>query len=325
MPLNSNNFLRWIGSTTKAPFSFTLVGVSAILYANQDSVSFNPLFGSSAIRGIDTYSLYLESAIDQDGNPVAFAIPNEWDGVSVFTFYRLPNPLTIAIYFTFRFRDDSGNLSGPFTCSVNVSTVTTTWIPYPPSASCNLDNFGENNGLLSWSQLKLVNSATLADIIPLTLKDNLISDSDFYPPITDLITCPVPTGGQYAQLTIANFSLNPANGTGNFITINAITVACSACGSGGTPMLQVFPANIPPGRSQKFLIPAIAWDNGLTIQYDVTGDMATVPFPIYWRSQTNGVVDDFPTGAPHQVDNSGIYGNFSITVTFPNGLTIFCQ
>jgi hypothetical protein len=325
MPLNTNNILRWTGALTKLESEFTLGSPTATMYATDDYVTFDILSGTSSALILDTYSLDIVRFNGVSSSEVIQSRPYYWNGVDEFTFYR-PEVLTgTVIYIYFTIKDTGGNISDEMLAQITLSAISTTWVVYPPSAMCTLDSFGQNNGLLFCSQLKLINSSTLADISPLTLKDNLISDPDYVPAIVDTITCPVPTGGVYAPLIIGNFSNNPANSPTAQITITGITIACSSCGSGGTPLLQSFSCNIPSGKTQQFLIAAIAWDTGLTISYTVDGDMTSVTYPVLWRSQTNGVLDNYPSGSPHQVDNSGIYGNFAITLTYPNGLVIFCQ
>lgn len=324
--LNENNFLIWHGAANRQIPEFEVDDVFVDFFANVDLISFDPITPQFATLGVNTYSLEVVKIEDFLTHlPIELGKPNEYNGIDKFTFYRPVDLSLILVAIFFRFRDDSGNISPTFRAFITMSSVTVAWVQDPSSAFCILDSFGQNNGYQAWTQLKLQNAITHVDISPLQVKPNLIGDPDYYYPEINLGSCPTPTGSTYASLIIANFSQNPSNIPAAYITINQITLACSACGSGGTPMILNFPCNIPPGSTLRINVPAIFWDTGLTIQYAVTGDMVAVANPVLWRSNVNGVVDNFPTGGVHQVDNSGIYGNYSITVTSPNGLTIFCQ
>lgn len=328
---NRNNFLRWEGSET--PLTVRLSGVYNLFnfYANQDSITVNPFLGiSTGPTGIDTFSFSITSIIDALGASVALSQPCLFDGISALTIYRPVSSAVVSFIIEFIYSDVLGNIiqSGVCSVAVNMQSVNVGWVAYPISSVCNLDAFGQNNGQQSWTQLKLINIATGTDISPLILKDNLISDPNYVPSVTNLTTCPPPSGGVYASLVIANFSLNGANNILNFITITNITLACTTCGAGGTSILLNIPCNIPPGKTQSFRVPALSWDTGLTITYSVNpgGNMESgILEPIYWYSQVNGVKDNYPTGGTHQVLNAGTYGNTAINVQFPNGITIYCQ
>lgn len=329
MALNENCFIRFTGSFTPLPFSINAVGFSTNLYSNLDFVDFNPLSLSFASLNINPDSFEIESAVDGFGADVAFSSGILWNpDTSTLRVYR-PEDLTLTnVYINFHFFDYAGNISNSATINIIISSVVVAWVAYPATAVCNVDVFGQNNGFLSWSQLMLINVATGSTISPFTTKPNVPSDPDYVAPITDLITCPVPSGiSTYAPLRISNNSLNGANPIVDFIIITQITLACSSCGTGGAPLLITLPCNIRPGESQSFNVPAITWDTGLTISYQVNqgGDMDTAPNPVLWKSNSVGTVDNYPTGGPHPVDNSGIYGNFGLTVNPIYGTTIFCQ
>jgi hypothetical protein len=334
MPINSNNFLRWYGSFIDPEYSFDVSNGTIDFYANDDFITFNPftVTAASASLGINPRSFKITGFRNGSGDPITMQQPYFWDAeTQLLTIYRptIDPPALDTVAIDFTFEDGAGHLYDSTTSGTIIqiaySPILTAWVAYAPSVYCALDSFGDNNGLQGWTQLKLVNASTLTDISPLTLKPNIISDPDYIAPVTNLISCPVSTGGVYAPLTIGNFSLNAANGSGNYIVITQVTIACSACGAGGAAVVQNFPCNIEPGKTQRFNLPALSWDTGITLQYTVNGDMVTVTYPILWRSQVSGVTDNFPTGGPHQVDNSGVYGNFPLTVSYPNGLTIFCQ
>lgn len=301
------------------------------LYANQDYADCTPLTVCTASLGIDTYSFSIVDIVDFTGGTFGPTISLEemcvWDGVSTLRVFR---PLSLAVTdykVKFTYMDVMGNVSAIVYIWVIIDPIVVAWVAYPPSATCSLDIFGVNNGFLKWNQLYLINTGTMSPILPLQLKDNIPADPDYVAPDFDIITCPVPSGGLYASLRISNFSLNGANPPQDFIVITQITLACTGCGPGGAPQLINIPCSIAPGETRSFSVPAIAWDTGLTISYNVNpgGDMTTAPNPVYWKSQSLGVVDNFPTGGPAPVTNVGVYGNFSITVNPTYGLTIFCQ
>ncbi len=328
--LNHNNFLRWIGSFTPREWSMTSGELVVHLYANQDYIDCDPLSVVTASLGIDSYSFEIISILDFTGGvfgpEITMSEMCSWDGISDLRVFR-PVDLSVTDFkILFTYKDVMGNKSVTVYIHVIVDPILVEWVAYPASAVCNLDLFGVNNGFLSWGQLKLINSGTMSDIIPLQLKPNIPADPDYVAPVTDLITCPSPSG-TYAPLRISNFSLNGANPVNDFITITQITLACSACGTGGAPLLLNIPCNIAPGETKSVSVPAHLWDVGLTLTYSVNpgGDMVTAPNQVYWKSNTLGVVDNFPTGGPAPVTNVGVYGNFAITIPVTYGITIFCQ
>lgn len=327
MSLNKNNYLRFSGSFGVRPYSFSGSVDTEYLYANMDTVIATPLSYISASLGINSYSLEVVEIVDAFNTPITLQGMITWDGVSQLTIPRPENLLLTTYYIKYTVKDWSGNISPVFIVQILVSAIVTAWVQYPPSAYCTLDSFGNNTGYLAWTQLKLINQGSGTDISPLTLKDNVISDGDYIAPVINLITCPVTTGGTYSPLIISNFSANGANSPLDFITITDIYLACTACGAGGTPITMHIICSIAPGQSQRFNVPALSYDTGITILFSVNpgGNMVTATYQVNWKSNVNGVISYFPGAGPTPVDNSGSFGANPLTVSSPNGLTIFCQ
>ena len=327
MSINKDNFLRWNGTFNPKPWSITPGFSVGNLFANQDFCVVNPFSGTmSATLGIDTYSFEITRITNASFVDIELSSPCEYDGVSALKVYRpLDISVTVIVIF-FKFTDILGNtIASSSFVQIGVSTIYVSWVSYPPSATCSLDAFGNNNGKLEWSQLKLINTGTGTAISPLTLKDNVPSDADYIAPITDFITCPVIGVGDYSPLVISNFSKNGSD-PANYITITNVFLSSSNLGPGGTPITLNINCNIAPGQSQRFNVPAILWDNGLTLSYGVIGNMVTASPQRQWRSNKSGTIDDFPTGGTRFVDNSGIYGNFTITIpSNSDGVIIFAQ
>jgi hypothetical protein len=339
MPQNKNNFLRWDGSDTPLSPAWALSSaLSVFFYANDDSIICQPLTGiTNSTTGIDPTSFQI-IAIQNivSGSPVALTLstPPSWDGASNLTLYR---PLTYAstMFVVFTVNDLLGNTSPQFQVEVNFSAVYTEWVPYPVSTVCLLDSFGNNTGYQSWNQLELVNMATGTPISPLTLKDNVQGDPDYYPPVQNYSLCPPPGAGtgNYIPLIISNYSKNPAD-TSNFITIYNIYLSSSNMGPGGTPFVQNIPCSVPPGQSVRFMIPAPSagylYDGGISISYNVTGNMITgsaASYPRYWTQNNAGVLTGFPTGGTttNIVDNSGIISGASFNPPSSQGVVIIAQ
>lgn len=335
MALNRNNFLRWEGSFTNK--TFTIVGGTldiVHLYSNEDSCTVDPFTGGScsASNGINPYSLTIK-VVDISNNPVELSHPCEYNGdTQILTIFRPIDLSILTFYIIFSWSDYMGNesiggLGVQNVISVVVSAVSVEWVEYPVSDVCLLDGFGNNTGYRSWSQLKLQNSATHTDISPLTLKDNVPGDYDYQPPVLDAISCPSPSL-PYSPLFISNFSKNGSD-LGNYITITNVLLTSSTLGPSGTPISFNLACSIAPGMTQRFNVPSGAWTSGgLTLSYSVTGNMATASPQRYWRYQIGGVVGYYPNppGTPSAIDNSGIYGNFDITVPVSgSGITVFAQ
>jgi len=331
MAKNRDNFLRWTGVQTPSPYTITIGSQTLTFYANQDSITFNPLDVMSASLGLNSYSLVVFQIVDLFLNPVAFVREPYWDGVSNLTIYR-PVDITITqLICAFSIRDTAGNLSDGATAEdtfIDMSPILTSWIAYAPSAYCTLDSSGNNNGYLAWDELVLINTGTGLPLAPLTLKPNVLSDADYIAPITDYVTCPTIGGtGEYAPLSISNFTQNGSDANPNdTITITQVTLTCSACGVGGAAVTINIPCSISPGQTQRFNVPAgVTWT--FTLLYDVTpgGNMDAATPPRYWWSQASGAVDNYPTGSPNQVINAGIMGSNPLLVPYPLGLTIFAK
>lgn len=335
MALNSNNFLRWDGIFI--PLAYTLSNTSlplTTLFANEESCTCTPLSGATSSNGLD-FSSFTITLIHNDTttDPIVLASPPEWNpDTQVLTCFR-PLDLTLTEYFiVFSISDLLGNVLTGCIQTVEVSTVYTTWLVYPSSATCLLDNFGNNTGYQLFTQLVLANSSTSAYISPLTLKANQPSDSDYIAPAQNFVSCPAPGAGSgiYSVLIISNFSKNSASPT-RFITITNIYLQSSNMGPGGTPLAQNFPCNIPPGQSLRLNVPATSigftYDGGITISYLATGDMTTASPLRYWVQVNSGVPSGFPSGGvtSNIVDNSGIINGSPLLVPSPAGITIFAQ
>ena len=174
---------------------------------------------------------------------------------------------------------------------VNISSISTTWIPFPASSVCVLNTQGFNTGYQMWGQLKLVNQSTMSDIIPLQLKPNSPSDGDYVAPVQNFGLCPTPSAGLFAPLVISNFSKSGADTppNANFIIIDSIYLYSPTLGVGSTPIALNYTCNIWPGGSVRFLVPAGVWAN-LTIGYHLYGNIDTSPIDRFWKSNNNGVV-----------------------------------
>ena len=324
MPNNKNNFIRFTGAFVSPDFSISIVGFPSVnFYPSYDSLTYNVGSALTASLGVNLLSLKILSVKDSLGNDVLLSQDCYYDGAGNITVYR-PIDLTLLSYSVFfNFQDYAGNVSFNEVITINFVSILTAWVVYPASAICNLDGFGNNNGYLYCEQLKLINQSTGSDIVPLTLKPNVPSDADYIAPITDYVACPVVSVGTYAPLIIGNFSRNGSDPT-NFITITGVYLASTNLGPGATPIALNMSCSIAPGQTQRFNVPAGAWDTGLTISYSVTGTMSG-PTTRFWLANNAGAVTGWPTpGAA--VDNSGTYGNFTITIP-PNstGMVIYAQ
>jgi hypothetical protein len=330
MSLNRNNFLRFNGSFTKRNFSFSYSYSPQVLYANEDSIKFEALSTCTATNGIDTYSFKIIRIFNYTtGNPpIELAQYPFWDGTTYLTTYR-PLDLTVLNYaIEFTFKDRMGNESPKYSLIIAVSAISVSWAVYPISTVCRLDSFGYNNGYQGWSQLKLVNSATLTDIVPLTLKDNVPSDPDYISDVQNYSLCPPPSTTGYNTLIIANFTKKNIALDFNYITITSIYLASSVIGAPPPTTLNI-PCSIGPNQTQRFNIPSGNYDTGLTISYTVNGNMVTATPQRYWLVNNGGSVTGWASGGltSNPVDNSGIYGNFALVIPPSGGnvITIFAQ
>jgi len=332
MSLNSNNFTRWNGAFVARPYTITPVDTNFNLYANEDSVVCTPLTASDASNGIDTYSLEVVSINDfSSGFIIGPAIETSqlpyWDGVSELTVYR-PIDITLTkIVALLKFKDQMGNYSAQFGCYVNISAVSVSWVEYPVSSVCRLDLYGNANGYQGWTQLKLINSLTLADILPLQLKPNVPSDPDYISDVQNYTLCPPPNTEGYNTLIIGNNSKNGSD-PNNFITITSIYLSSTIIGTPPPTALNI-PCNIIPGKNQRFNIPAGNYDGGLTIYYTINGNMDTAPTLRFWMINNAGILSGWSSGGitSNPVTNAGVYGNFALIMP-PAGsstITIFCQ
>ena len=325
---NQNNFLRFSGSSSKRDYSINGGFTAWNFFANQDSIVIQPLIGSSASLGINSYSFKIIKVFDPiTGFPTPLSQDFQYDGIGNLTVYRLTDPLISVIDIEFQISDNSGNTISNGLIEIDYSSIVTKWIAYPISAVCTLDGFGNNTGYLSWTQLQLVNASTSTPIIPLTLKSNGIFDADYVAPITDFITCPSNYVGStgYAPLTISNQSLNGANPQQDFINITNIYLYNATSGVGSTPVTLNKPCLIPPNKSQAFSIPAgIPWDITISFNVNPGGDMVLATYIIHWKTLVAGVVSDLG-GSSNPVTNTSPVGPNTLTLTFPLGLTIFCS
>ena len=334
MPLNNNNFLRWSGIVNAAPFTFTFVPNTIVtLFADQESNSVNLPSVSTIVstNGVDYTSLNIVSIVNNaTALPIELTSPLSWDSsTETLTFFR-PTDTSVSNYtIEFYISDMLGNISSICNLVVTVSPIFTTWIAYPVSAVCLLDNFGNNTGYKGYGSLQLVNMSTDIAIAPLQLKDNVQGDPDYVTPLQDYVTCPPPGAGSgnYASFIVSNNSKNSAD-PNNFITITNVFLSSSNMGPGSTPFVQNIPCNIPPGKSVRFSVPAsgvgFTYDGGISISYLVTGNMITANPLRFWYQNNAGAVTGFPSGGS-VVDNSGIIvsgGSFDIST---NGITIFAQ
>lgn len=332
MSLNRNNFLRWTGTSTKRSYTITPVASTFHLFANKDSVVTQPLSLCTASLGINLLSFNIYKILDDSGSPVALSQDCEYDGDGNLTVYR-PIDLTVTdfiIFFTFD--DNSGNQnSSTAIMEIVVDTVTVSWVVYPVSQVCLLDSFGNNTGYSNFTQLKLQNNISHTDISPLQLKPNVVSDPDYIAPVTDYITCPN-IAASYAPLFLSNFTQNGAD----LSTLDTITITnlylYSATGSiTGGPITLNINCNIPNGVTQRFNVPAIAWDS-ISISYTVQagGNMVTASPQRYWKSQFAGVVQGFGSGGSsltsNPVINTSPFSGVGITVPLnSSGITVFAS
>ena len=339
MPVNSDNFLRWNGVTKPAPFVLNSDPISGgTLYANEEVDYCFPLGLVFSSIGIDFTSINVVGIFDysggSDGAAIILSSPVEWDSdTQQFSFFR-PIDISITSYdIQFYFADLMGNQSALCRCIIGVSSISTTWVPYPISTVCVLDAFGNNTGYKSWGQLVLQNMGTMTDIVPLTLKDNTEGDPDYYAPVQDFVTCPAPGAGSgiTAPLYISNFTKNTGD-PNNWIEITSIYLHSSNMGPGATPIAMNFPCTIFPGQTARFVIPATSLGyvyDGFTIQYIVTGNMATAPILRHWKQNNNGNVTGFGGGGVGtvNVDNSGAITDpgLPFNISNPLGITIFAQ
>jgi hypothetical protein len=339
MALNRNNYLRWKGTFTKRPYTITPVSTFFTFFASDDSVVIQPLSLSSASLGIDLTSLKIEQIRDAStGAVVQLSQDCDYDGAGNLTVYRpIPTLLGLVIYFTFK--DNSGNQSPniptiphlvpDFNTVIAISPVVTAWVAYPVSYVCVVDAFGNQSGYKAWTQLVLINSSSLAPIVPLTLKPNIATDPDYIQPVTDLITCPSDYVGSigYTPLTISNFSDNPTDSNpNNFITIVSIFIYNATAGPGSTPVaINISGIKILKGQSRTYNIPAgIAWDITIGFTVNPGGNMLTCVPTRFWYTSINGVKADLG-GSPNPVINTTPVGPNTETLGFPLGMTIFCQ
>ena len=320
MPLNRNNFIRFFGSFTR-PFPTFSASVGAVVfYGSDDSITFNPstLCSLSAGLGVDPNSIVFESS------NYPFVADVEYDGTN-FTVYRTIDTVS-SVVFSFSFCDYAGN-KVPANCIVNISysAISTSWVPYPVSRTCTLDGFGKNTGYSAWSQLVLVNSETSSYISPLTLKDNIASDPDYYPPTQDLVNCPL-IGATLSPLTVTNNTKTPSDTTGAFIVITSIYLYKASFFSGGGPLAMTVLCNIGPGQTRSFQVPSGITYDLITIDYYVKGDMIYAGIYRYWQTNINGTVNPWPTTGGNMVLNTPPYSVASTTIpNTANGIIIFAQ
>lgn len=328
--LNKNNFIRFTGSFRTPPFSmYATIGVGHF-YANEDFIVIQPFVAAACFASLGINPLTFQ--VTEISTPLSADC--QWDGVANLTIYR-PIDLTVTDFFViFNFTDYAGNTYLSAALSIIMSPVIVAWVTYPASATCQLDSFGNNNGYQNFEQLKLINAATLTDISPLTLKDNVISDPDYVAPTQNLVSCPAPASS-YAPLIIGNFSQNNADANPND-TIIITNIYLASSGAGPTnpgyplPIALNIPCNIAPGRTQRFNIPTGVWDIGLTITYTVTpgGNMTTATPQRFWITNNAGSLSGWPSGGTftNPVTNASIYGANPLTIPpTATGINIYAQ
>ena len=337
--LNKKNFLRWTGVFLPCDFELTNYPVAPVtLYANEESTNCTPLQSIISSIGLDYTSFEVTAILDLITlSPITLAEPPQWNSVTkTLTIYRPISTYSEGYFFLmFSYSDLLGN-KAQSQIHVTLSPIFTSWVAYPISSYCILDTFGNNTSYQAWYQLQLINMSTSAPIVPLTLKPNSISSSDYIAPVQNPITCPAPGAGSglTAPLVISNFSKNSGD-PNNYITITNIYLSSTTMGPGSTPFATNIPCNIPPGQTARFNVPATStgytYDGGITISYSVTGNMDTAPILRYWKISNSGVVTGFGNGGSglfdNLVDNSGIisYTSSSFQVPNPQGVVIFPQ
>ncbi len=330
MPVNQNNFLRFVGSSTPNPYTITGGVVPVFLYANEESVNATIFDFLAASNGIDFSSFTIVNVSTTLSSPPIYDSETE-----ILTCFRpIDNTLTYYVI-TFTYSDFLGNKSLPIDLIVNISPIVTAWEPYPLSSVCNLDSFGNNNGYQSWSQLVKFNTGSGAWIIPLTLKPNIIADGDYIPPVQNLSLCPAPGIGAYNNLYITNFMKNVISDPFCTISIISISLYSSTILTGGSPTTINIDISLSPiqyGQTRRFNIPQGIYQS-VSINYIVNGTFTGASNLHYWTQNNAGVISGFGNGGVGVTDNiitniSPILLNVSPFLTVgssSSGVTIMAQ